>query len=146
PCGLFYLYFLPILTCYHNHRCCKGRNAIWARGPASAYSADCFFSPTSPRHNTSEMRILRDNPAVQRKMRWLRGTPSEAQSQLASLQAQRCASKTSRDGREFQSSSRWSVSKDEERTGLESTARECSSAFVSPGFDQQSGACDRGRA
>src|SRR5438876_9678095 len=72
------------------------RNAIWARGPASVYSADGLFSPTSPRHNTSQMRILRDEPAFQRKMRWLRGTPSETQSQLASLQAQRSPSKTSR--------------------------------------------------
>jgi hypothetical protein len=42
------------------------------------------------------MRILWDEPALQRKMRWVRGTPSETQPELTALHVMRSTSKTSR--------------------------------------------------
>src|SRR5256885_9299802 len=42
------------------------------------------------------MRILRDEPALQRKMHWVRGASSETQPELAALHVLRSTSKTSK--------------------------------------------------
>ncbi len=87
--GIFFLFFIVIIIIVV-------ARAATQSGPGvqRPYTQQTAFSPPpSTRHNTSQMRLLRDEPTVQRKMRWLRGAPSETQSQLASLQAQRSASK-----------------------------------------------------
>src|SRR5947207_5861164 len=87
--GIFFLFFLVIIIIVV-------ARAATQSGPGvqRPYTQQTAFSPPPPPpHNTSQMRILPDEPTVQKKKPLLPGAPSETPSQLSSLQAHSSASK-----------------------------------------------------